>query len=86
MSRRAYEDDDGRTIADMSEVSAPNLFTWRRSEREEEPEPAADPEKPPFTKRESRLYALAALRAALLIGCAFAAGLGLIILVFWLLI
>ena len=86
MAKRVYDDDDGRTIADMSMVSRPALF-GRLPEKEaaREEETASDPDKIPFTKRESRLYALAALRAAVLIGCAFAVGLGLIILAFWLL-
>ena len=82
--KRTYADDDGRVIADMSGVgrnadkleplSVPN--TTQISE-DDLSKPTR--EAPPFTRQERRMYAFAALRAALLIGLAFLAGLGLVI-------
>ena len=39
MARRnkVYDDDDGRTIADMSEVSGPSMFVPRKSGRKKSP-------------------------------------------------
>ena len=39
MARRnkVYDDDDGRTIADMSEVSGPSMFVPRKSGRKNPP-------------------------------------------------
>lgn len=87
-----YEDDDGRTIADMSGVSAPNLFGIRRTPDEDNGESRPARRKPsPWEESQlngrQRLWAvLGALSAALLIGLFFMAGLGLIILLmvlFW---
>lgn len=83
--RKIYDDDDGRTIADMSGVSRPQLFTVRRIEDEESkpgvPEEADDRpwEDKSLSKKERSWFILGALKAALLIGLAFVAGLGLVI-------
>ena len=82
--RKEYEDDDGRTIVDMSGVSNPSLLGHHPSERKKfgGDEPRGDspqPEQPPFTREESWMYALGALKAALLIALAFIVGLGLVI-------
>ncbi len=79
MAKRRYEDDDGRTVADMSDVSRPELFRPRAPEhRRETPERDPRPEER-FTRQERRWYALGALKAALLIGLAYVAGLGAVI-------
>lgn len=83
MARREFEEDDGRTIADMSDVAQPSL--WGRSPAPERgadrsPERKASPyPDAPFTPGEKRLFVTAALKAALLIGLAFIVGLGLVI-------
>ena len=68
------EEDDGRTIADMSGIERPSLRLPRRERDLQSPAPQA-PESE-FSPEERRVYAFAALRAALLIGLAFLAGLG----------
>ncbi len=90
--KRTYEDDDGRTIADMSGVSRPSLFLPRRAE-EDAPSPSPRPseerpewEQAPISREERRMYILGALKAALLIAFAFIGGLGIVILLmvlFW---
>lgn len=88
--KRQYDDDDGRTIADMSGVGRPNpLFLPRAplGRKKEEPEQPQQPqegaERPwedaPISREERRMYILGALKAALLIALAFIAGLGLVI-------
>ncbi len=79
---REYEDDDGRTIADMSSVERPHLFVPRipgesRSPRREQQEP---PSQPGFSKEEQRMAVLGALKAALLVALPFILGLGLLVL------
>lgn len=84
MARRK-EEDDGRTIADMSQVDRPSLLgrlpsgghadgTGRNHTQD------GAPEQSPFTKEERRWIVLGTLKAALLIGFAFIGGLGLVIL------
>ena len=86
---RIHEDDDGRTIADMSDLGRPSPFGFRKVERpaprREEPPSADEPWREPepiMTPEERRWYILGALKAALLIGLAFIVGLGLIVLLF----
>lgn len=91
MARRTYDDDDGRTIADMSGFEARTPFGFRRSAGKEER--TGKPEQNGGTRngtdcgisREDRRgYVWGALSAALLIGLAFIAGLGLVIaLIVW---
>ena len=87
--RKIYDDDDGRTIADMSGVSRPQLFTARGIEVEKpmsaEPEETEDRpwEDNSLTRKERSWFIFGALKAALLIALAFIAGLGLVI---WLII
>lgn len=83
MARRnkVYDDDDGRTIADMSEVTGPSMFLPRRSGRRQAPE-AQDPSgsaQQDWDPKDRRLYIFGALRAALLIALVYAVGFGLII-------
>ena len=78
--KRTYADDDGRVIADMSgvEKKADPLVPNTMDSSDDDPsKPVVNA--PPFTKQERRMYAFAALKAALLIGLAFLAGLGLVI-------
>ncbi len=88
---RTYEDDDGRTVADMSGVEGPHLFLPRfRREGgggDPSPRPTEGREGPSvphrgedaFSPEERRMYALGALKAALLIALAFLAGFALLI-------
>jgi len=83
-SHREYDDDDGRTIADMSGVFHPSMFghrpsSLRRREEHSQEAPQEESENPPFTPKERRMYALGALKAALLIGLAYLVGLGAVI-------
>ena len=89
--KRVYEDDDGRTIADMSDVSAPSMFvpkTMPQSRRENQPrqEKASRPwEDSGYTAKERFLVAMGALKAALLIAMAFIVGLGAFVLLLYVL-
>ena len=91
MSRHAvYDDDDGRSIADMSGVERPNLLGVRR--KSETREQGETPEKPAWAdpaasmpNSERRAFIWGALSAALLIALVFIAGLGLVILLITLL-
>ena len=87
-----YEDDDGRTIADMSEVRRRNLFIPQTNPRMEESkrgdrkvESGASPN-PPLNRKETRSFIFGALSAGLLIALVFIVALGLAIalmLFFW---
>ena len=95
MSRkpRQYEDDDGRTIIDMSGVERPNLFVpripsqeeksraWERGPRENAP---AGREPLDLSPGERRWAILGMLKAAFLIAIPYAVGLGGIILLMYL--
>ncbi|MDO5425561.1 MAG: hypothetical protein Q4F41_17755 [Eubacteriales bacterium] len=88
--KREYDDDDGRTIVDMSQVSKPHLYrppTPLNPVREEKPAETEQPqqeERPwedtSLSKTERRMYVLGALKSALLIGLVYVVGLGLVIL------
>ncbi len=79
--RKSVWEDDGRTIADMSGIGRPALWAVRRRSGKTEPKvaPDAGSEALDLTRKERLFYALGALKAALLIGAAFMAGLGLVI-------
>ena len=91
--KREEAKDDGRVIADMSGIDAPSVFSpfsLSKKRREGEvPEPAENDrpwEKDEMNPTERRMWALGALKAALLIGFAFLGGLALVIvllLVVW---
>ena len=83
--RREYPDDDGRTIVDMSGVENVNRISFAPHIREQQMNTEEDnsPPNEPISKEERRLYVFAALRAALLIGGVFLAGIALTI---WLLL
>ena len=90
--KREWDDDDGRTIASMSDVGRQNLFIPRKPIRDERKQNVPESEferskkdrpweqSEQFTKQERRWYAFGALKAALLIAMAFIVGLGLAIL------
>lgn len=90
MSKKKYDDDDGRSIADMSSVGQPNLFTFRNPKDKKEQTEIPDEDqserpwekKPEMPKEDRRAYVLAAVLTALGVGAVFLVGLGLII---WLL-
>lgn len=94
--KRKYEDDDGRTIADMSDVTRGPFggsfrpltghehrkknYSMSESKQEERPWEKSD-----LTVKERLMYTLGALKAALLIGFAYIAGLGLLVILILLL-
>ncbi len=91
MSRREHFEDDGRTVADMSELVSTGLFGRRsHSSRTEKKNVYGSSdndgasqrkpwENPPFTWKERLRYMGVALGAALSIAFVFLAGLALII-------
>ncbi|MBR2726512.1 MAG: hypothetical protein IKD71_01290 [Solobacterium sp.] len=85
--KRQYDDDDGRVIADMSDVRKRNLFlphTLSRQPGNQQPviPNTAGSNDDPLQGEEGRWYLFGALRAALLIWLVYAAAFGLFI---WLL-
>ena len=78
--RKTYDDDDGRTIADMSGVSNPNAIVYRGSGKKHRRNSEGEEPTQPFTTEERRMYVFAALRASLLIAAVFIIGLGAAIL------
>lgn len=90
---REYEDDDGRTVADMSEVHRRNLFMPRRDmPRRESPERenghggSSSDQAPSMNRKETRWAIFGALSAGLLIALVFIVALGLaiaIMLLIW---
>ena len=86
--KRVYEDDDGRTVADMSGVERPNLLSFRLPpERRAPKEPAAakksGDERPwestELTPTERRAVVWGAVRAAALIALTFIVVFGIVI-------
>lgn len=89
---KEWDDDDGRTIADMSGIERPRFLVPRTGSRESSTEQRSDSlqqepkeqavkgrfweNESEFTPRERRMYVLGALKAALLIALAFIVGLG----------
>ncbi|MBR2879113.1 MAG: hypothetical protein IKC02_00405 [Oscillospiraceae bacterium] len=78
---KRYEDDDGRTIVDMSGVERPSMFG--HLPKRENPvfsKPKEKPERPwedsGYNRSERRSAVLGALSASLLIGLAYIVGLG----------
>ncbi len=80
--RREYEDDDGRTIADMSGVERPNMLMPRLpgETRPAQPTQKEPFDQPGFSKEEQRMAVLGALKAAMLVALPFIVGLGLLVL------
>ncbi len=88
--RRKYDDDDGRTIVDMSELSRPTLMGGFVSEGErlrKKSEPRAQAAEKPrrpwesseMSREDRRAYILGALGSGLLIALVYIAGLGFLI-------
>lgn len=91
--RSAYEEDDGRTIADMSQVGAgfgsPKAHDGQAGGQRREREAAGSEDRSwedsALSGRERRMYIWGALRAGLLIALVYIAGFGLLIgLLLWL--
>jgi hypothetical protein len=87
-NKKVYQDDDGRTIADMSGVSRPRMLipggpgqAKSRTPEPEQEQPHRPWEEQGLTRQERRWYMLGALKAALLIALAFIVGLGVVILI-----
>ncbi|MCH5324232.1 MAG: hypothetical protein J1E39_03360 [Eubacterium sp.] len=80
--KKVYDDDDGRTIADMSGTYQAQPFSFKRKQSEnEKPEKSEkDSSEFSFSNDERKMYVLGALSSALLIALAFIVGLGLIVL------
>ena len=78
--KKQYEDDDGRTIADMSALTPGGGFKGftQNKKKQEEQEREERPWEDTFTREERRMYMLGALKAALLIALVFIVGLGLV--------
>jgi len=88
--KKEYEDDDGRTIADMSGVERPGMFGHlprsfhneqkNRADSDRDAAPHAAPggagevEQPPFTRRERFKYTWMALKAGLLVALVYIIG------------
>lgn len=89
--KRVYEDDDGRTIADMSDISAPSMFVPKAAPQSRKAsEPRQEQNSRPwedngYTPKERFLVAMGALKAALLIGMAFIVGIGAFVLLLYVL-
>ena len=90
-NKKVYDDDDGRTIADMSGV-APHPMLLPKFRTSGEKTPQKQTEKPledrpwesgqnQLTREEQRWVIFGALKAALLIALAFIVGIGLLILI-----
>ena len=87
--KRVYEDDDGRTIADMSGVEGPPLFVPRSPGQKKTPAQPENKDRPwedtGMTRKERRMYVLGAMKATMLIALAYIVGLGLLLaLLLWL--
>ena len=70
MKKKSYEDDDGRTVADMSELERMPLFLPRFPKRKKGDSGDLEPK---MSRSERRATVLAALGAALAIAAVFAA-------------
>ena len=84
--RKTYDDDDGRTIVDMSGVERPSLLGHLPPSEKKDPVFSAPEEKPRrpweesgYSRSERRSAVRGALSAALLIGLAYIVGLGALI-------
>lgn len=75
---RKFDDDDGRTVADMSGLERPPLLGLRRRQREEKP--AQTEQNVQLDRSERRAMIRGAMSAGLLIAGVFALGFALLIL------
>lgn len=85
---KKWDDDDGRVIADMSDLARPGVFSRKNTRTQEMPSDRESAvEKRPWetedelSLKERTMYALGALKAALLIALVFIIGLGVVIAV-----
>lgn len=84
MQKKKFDEDDGRTVADMSQVARPSFWGHLDASRSGERRPAVPIDAGrcpdlPFTTKEKWLITFAALKAALLIAFVFLGGLALVI-------
>ena len=70
MKKRGYEDDDGRTVADMSDVSRQPLILPRLPKKQK---PAENEPETELSENERRAYVRGAIGAGLAIGGVFVA-------------
>ena len=87
MKKHDYFEDDGRTVADMSNVGRQPLLIPRPRRRRppravDIPDRQRSPEPLDLSREEQRWAVLGAMKAALLIALAFIVGLGIVILLF----
>ncbi|HHU84469.1 MAG TPA: hypothetical protein GXZ23_04790 [Clostridiales bacterium] len=96
MSKKFYDDDDGRTIADMSSLDRPPMFIPKfpkrdSSEKNHEITEGAETNERPWennemSREERKAYVFGALKATLIIAGVFLAGIAItiwIMLAFW---
>ncbi|MCC8044442.1 MAG: hypothetical protein LIP12_02950 [Clostridiales bacterium] len=99
-NKKVYDDDDGRTIADMSQVERPGMFGHLPRSASDRQKGHADPDRktsprtaqdgadgmkqPPFTRKERMKYTWMALRAGLLVALVYILGCGLVIALLYL--
>lgn len=85
-NKRVYDDDDGRTIADMSGVERQRMLIPRMPKRQGDAAPqqeaAQKPERQKLSRSEGRAYVFGAMGAALLIGSIFVVAFFLFIVIF----
>lgn len=84
--KKTYDDDDGRTIVDMSGVERPSMFGHMPASGKKDPVFSAPEEKPErpweesgYSRSERRAAVRGALTAGLLIALAYILGLGILI-------
>ncbi len=84
-NRKKYDDDDGRTIVDMSGVERPSMFGHMAPPKENPvfSKPEEKPERPwedsGYSRSERRAAVFGALKAGLLVALAYIVGLGALI-------
>ncbi len=86
--KKISDDDDGRTIADMSGVSRQSLFVPSFKSKTEKEKSGQDSEEKPWenvsmTKKEGLAFAFGAMSAAALISIIFIIGALIVILLFY---
>lgn len=83
MTKRTYDDDDGRVIADMSDLQRQPMLLPHLPKRKKfaEPEQPSDGDQPeiPLTKEERRAYLGGAISASLLLAGVFIAAAAIVI-------
>ena len=85
MSDKRHDDDDGRSIADMSGVEAPSLFRFRKRENPQNADRSEDTERPwekernTLSRSERKAYIFSAVLTGIGIWAIFAVVFGLFI-------